>query len=188
MSSVEKVKHWTSGSVDDYLYRIAFDFVQFIESVMEQEDVTQNELATRLGVSEGRVSQVLNNPGNLTLKKLVEYALAVNRKVSIIGYDDGDHSASCGPINGQVFEACWAKLGKPVDFFAVDACERNATVYVQIKLNELALNERGQALNEGAYTGVAIRPFKVASTQSRQLGPVTSTPGDQFFGLEGVQH
>lgn len=111
-------QHWTERSTGDFLYAIAADFVTQIELTMEKEHVNQTELAGILGVTEGRVSQVLNNPGNLTLLKVVEYARALGRKVSIVCYDDGA-STNKGVVHAKVFSACWERAGKPKDFFAL---------------------------------------------------------------------
>lgn len=113
--------HWTAQSVDAFLYRITADYVRQIEDFMAQSPQTsQTELANRLGVSEGRVSQVLNNPGNLTLKKVIEYARALGKKVAIVAYDDDDPENQDGPVNSQIFEACWRKCGTPLDFFDME--------------------------------------------------------------------
>lgn len=110
-------KHWTERSTADFLYRIGLDFVSSLESAMKDAHVTQAELAKTLGVTEGRVSQVLNNPGNLTLKKIVEYARGVGRKVAIVTYDDGDPDNNNGPVDPEIFSRCWGHLNKPTDFF-----------------------------------------------------------------------
>lgn len=113
----ELIKHWTESGVDDYLYRIASDFARQIAQTMETTGTNQAKLAKELGVSEGRVSQVLNNPGNLTLRKMIEYARALRRKVSIVAYNDNDPDNQNGPINAEVFALCWDRAGKPSDFF-----------------------------------------------------------------------
>ncbi len=109
--------HWTNTSIDDFQYRLGFDFIDQIQQAMEGEGVTQVQLADLLGVTEGRVSQVLNSPGNLTLRKIIEYARALGRKVAIVAYDDHDPDNERGPINAQIFERCWENAGRPADFF-----------------------------------------------------------------------
>ncbi len=110
-----QLKHWTERGADEFLYRIGNDFVQQIEKAMD--GASQATLAKRLGVTEGSVSQVLNNPGNLTLKKMIGYARALGRKVSVVCYDDGDLENQNGPINAEVFVTCWERAGRPADFF-----------------------------------------------------------------------
>jgi transcriptional regulator with XRE-family HTH domain len=126
--------HWTSQSTKDFVYRISSDFALQIEKKMDAEPITQAELANRVGVSPGRVSQVLRNPGNMTLGKMVEYARAMGLKVAIVAYDDGDAENTNGPINSQIFDACWKKAGKPTDFFSLTestATIRSFVLYVQ---------------------------------------------------------
>jgi transcriptional regulator with XRE-family HTH domain len=122
--------HWTEKSTDDFLYRIAADFIRQIESAMESAEINQAELAKRLKVSEGRVSQVLNNPGNLTLRKIVEYVRALGRKVAIVEYDDNDPKNLTGPVNSEIFAKCWYGAGMPNDFFALESAAANQMTYI----------------------------------------------------------
>ena len=112
--------HWTNDSAKSFLFRIAFDFVAQLEKMMDAEGVSPSELAQRLRVSKGRVSQIMNNPGNLTLKTMVEWARALGVKVAIVTYDDDDVDNDNGPVNPQIFTTCWEKAGKPTDFFAAN--------------------------------------------------------------------
>ena len=48
-----------------------------VMAYIEKEGITQTELASRLGVSKGYVSQILNGNFNYTLKKLIEVSLAI---------------------------------------------------------------------------------------------------------------
>lgn len=48
-----------------------------VMAYIEKEDITQTELASRLGVSKGYISQILNGNFNYTLKKLIEVSLAI---------------------------------------------------------------------------------------------------------------
>jgi transcriptional regulator with XRE-family HTH domain len=109
--------HWTNSSTEDFLYRIGFDYISQIQQAMEADGVSQAKLAKALKLSEGRVSQVLNNPGNLTLRKIIEYARALGKKVAIVAYDDHDPENQSGPVNAQVFAKCWENAGSPADFF-----------------------------------------------------------------------
>ncbi len=115
-------RHWTETSTDDFLYRIGADFAQQIEVVMQSPQTSQAALAKTLGVTEGRVSQVLNNPGNLTLRNVIEYARALKRKAAIVVYDDDDPLNQNGPINSAIFAKCWELTGRPSDFFELEEC------------------------------------------------------------------
>jgi transcriptional regulator with XRE-family HTH domain len=46
---------------------------------MEKERINQNQLAGRLGVTKGYVSQILKGEFNYTLKKLIEISLAIGK-------------------------------------------------------------------------------------------------------------
>jgi|SRR5205809_1664937 len=111
--------HWTEKSTDDFLYRIGADFVSQIERLLGEESKTS--LAKKLGVSAGRISQVLNNPGNLRLRTMIEYARALGLKISVVTYDDHDPDNLNGPVNSEIFAQCWTRVGKPLDFFALNA-------------------------------------------------------------------
>lgn len=112
-----KIKHWTERSIKDYMFRISSDFVEQIQTKMDSESMTQQEVASRLKVSKGRVSQLFNNPGNLTLSNIVKISRVIGVKVSIVAYDDGDPQNLLGPVNSEVFTICWKKAGKPHDFW-----------------------------------------------------------------------
>jgi transcriptional regulator with XRE-family HTH domain len=112
--------HWTERSVDDFLYRVAADFSTQLEKRIQSEPLSKVKLAQKLGVSKGRVSQILNNPGNLTLKMIIKCARALGMKVAIVPYDDGDSNNERGPINSEIFRVCWENAGKPIDFWSLE--------------------------------------------------------------------
>jgi transcriptional regulator with XRE-family HTH domain len=112
--------HWTERSVDDFLYRIAADFITQLENKIQSEPLTKAELAQKLGVSKGRVSQIINNPGNLTLKMIIKCARCLGMKIAVVTYDDGDHENVRGPINSEIFRVCWENSGQPTDFWALE--------------------------------------------------------------------
>jgi transcriptional regulator with XRE-family HTH domain len=140
--------HWSTKSADEFLFRVAADFVRQIETFMDREGVSQSQLAAKLGVSDGRVSQVLNNPGNLTLKKVVEYAMALNQKVALVAYQTSD-SVADAPVMPEVFSRCWDKAGRPRDFFDLDAPSEEtaansplANYWMSVDLDQQATNAR----------------------------------------------
>jgi transcriptional regulator with XRE-family HTH domain len=120
-------KHWTEESTSAFAFELAAGFVRFVERGLDH--LSQAEIAKRLGVSEGSVSQMLNKPGNFTLKRIVEYARrALRVKVTIIAYDDGDSENVNGPIQPEVFVECWNRCGKPRNFAEVS--EHPAPTYL----------------------------------------------------------
>ena len=111
--------HWTAESNAAFVHRISADFLAQVEKRMEAIPITQGALARKLGVSEGAVSQILNNPQNLTLKTVVAYARALGIKVSLVAYDDNDPLNERGPVNSEIFSVCWENAGKPSDFWSL---------------------------------------------------------------------
>jgi len=109
-------KHWTAESPEALKYAIASDFICQLQNKMDADGTSQKDVAKKIGKSEGYISQVINRPGNLTLKTMVDLARAVGLKVSIVAYEDetGDKT---GPVISQIFETCWEKAGKPRDLF-----------------------------------------------------------------------
>jgi len=111
--------HWTEGNVKDFLYRIASDYIDQLQKQMDALPISQAEFAKQLGVTEGRVSQILNKPGNLKLEKIIEYARALGLKVAIVAYNDGDSDNLNGPVNSEIFNICWERARKPADFVSI---------------------------------------------------------------------
>ena len=116
---MNKNQHWTERTTEDFVHRISFDFVTQIEKALDGSNISQARLAKDLGVTEGRVSQTLNSPGNIGLKNIVKYARAIGRKVAIVLYDDGDTTNKNGPVNSEIFSTCWEQAGRPSDFFSL---------------------------------------------------------------------
>jgi len=127
VSVMSELSHWTQGGIDDFVYSISAGYTAQLEVKMEKEEVSQTELAKRLKKTTGRVSQVLNDPGNLGLKVIVEYAKALGMKVSIVAYDDGDPGNNRGPIRPEVFVKCWEKAKCPTALYEVEGAPKVAT-------------------------------------------------------------
>jgi transcriptional regulator with XRE-family HTH domain len=127
-------QHWTERSIQDFVHRISFDFVAQVEKALESNDNSQAKLAKNLGVTEGRVSQVLNNPGNLGLKNIVKYARAIGRKVAIVLYDDGDATNNNGPVSSDIFSTCWEQAGRPSDLFSLHSETNRGFVHASYML------------------------------------------------------
>lgn len=121
--------HWTARSVKDYLFRIAFDFIAQLENKMDSLPISQDELARRLDITKGRVSQLINHPGNFSLRKMIEYARALGLKVSVVAYEDNDPENKKGPIDSEIFRICWEQLGKPRDFWAIQDIVKTKNVF-----------------------------------------------------------
>jgi hypothetical protein len=120
--------HWGNRSPECRRFQVAFDFIAQLEVFMGRRGVTATILARRLKVTKGRVSQVLNHPGNLTLGSAIEWARGVKVKVALVAYDDDDPMNLRGPINSQVFAECWRRCGCPRDFFDLGLAESSPAV------------------------------------------------------------
>lgn len=125
--------HWTEKSVEDFVHRISFDFITQLAKRLESSPLSRADLANKLGVSKGRISQIMNNPGNLTLKRAVAYARALGMKVSVVAYDDNDPNNSNGPISSEIFSICWENQNQPRDF---DTASRSAALSETALTNE----------------------------------------------------
>lgn len=60
-----------------WIERIQNDIFRAMLQFKEDEELNQTQLAQRLGVSKGYISQVLNGNFNFSISKLVELALAI---------------------------------------------------------------------------------------------------------------
>ncbi|MFZ3342958.1 MAG: hypothetical protein WA213_18900 [Terriglobales bacterium] len=114
-----KMQHWSAGNPVRMVRAISFDFIAQLETRIEEIPGFNNkELAKRLGVSLGRVSQVMNSPGNFTIRNAALYANAVDRNVTIVMYPL-DPNGDQAPISGDVFRACWDIAGRPKNMFEI---------------------------------------------------------------------
>lgn len=68
---LQSPEYWFENAQND-LYGQVVDF-------MQKEHLNQTQLAERLGVSKGYISQILKGEFNYTLKKLIELSLAVGK-------------------------------------------------------------------------------------------------------------
>jgi transcriptional regulator with XRE-family HTH domain len=114
-------RHWTTTSVSNFVYRISFDFVAQLRLRLEQKNISRAKFAQDFGVSESRVSQIFNNPGNLGLESMTRAAQAAGMKVAVVAYDDGDPQNQNGPVNPEIFVSCWKRAGMPKDFFDLES-------------------------------------------------------------------
>lgn len=112
-----KHNHWTAGDPRRVAQWVAFDFIAQLETRIEQiPGFTHKDLAKRLHVSIGRVSQIMNSPGNFTIRNGCSYAGAVDMNAALVLYPADCRSA---PISGDIFRACWEIAGRPTNMFEV---------------------------------------------------------------------
>ena len=78
------------ASQAEYRHEIAISaFTNNVARVMDDQGVSQSELARRLGVSRARVSQLLQHKSSPTLRTMVEVATALGCEVTL-GVTPGD--------------------------------------------------------------------------------------------------
>ncbi len=66
----------------DYIAEgLAIHFIEDVLNLMEEQGVTRDELAKRMGVSSAYISKLLNAPPNLTLRSVVRVAIALDANV-----------------------------------------------------------------------------------------------------------
>jgi transcriptional regulator with XRE-family HTH domain len=168
--------HWTERSVEDFVHRITFDFTTQIDKALEASNSSQADLAKNLGVSEGRVSQVLNNPRNLSLNSVVRCARAIGRKVTLVLYDDGDSANKNGPVNSEIFSTCWERCGRPADFFALRSESTGSAIEAPLTPPGTYYLTSGQYLSIGP--GTSMVPYNVIFYQYKDL-QATATRSEQ---------
>jgi len=142
-------QHWTASTIDNFVFQVAADFTLQLEKKLEIGPITNKELADRLKVTAGRVSQVLNSPGNFKLRSMTEYARALNMKLAVVAYDDNDPNNERGPINSGIFYECWKRMGSPSDFFELSnavfsggyAVGRSSAINLDVKLDPMTAME-----------------------------------------------
>jgi transcriptional regulator with XRE-family HTH domain len=75
----------TLSSPDYWFVKAQNELFRQFHYYMEEEKINQTQLAERLGISKGRVSQILRGESNFTMKKLIELSLSI-RKIAKINY------------------------------------------------------------------------------------------------------
>ena len=90
--------------IDEELSRLVTEFTNEINWHMREQDVTRAEVANRMGVSPGRVSQILSGGENLTLRTLASVTTALDTRCemtlhAIEGVADGDGNQHAGQVD-----------------------------------------------------------------------------------------
>jgi transcriptional regulator with XRE-family HTH domain len=103
----------------DFALRLSSDFVDQLVDRMRKLKLRQSDLCERMGVSQPRMSGLLNNSSNMQLQTMVKAARALGAKITVVLYDDGDAENCTGPIHSDVFRIAWEKMGRPPDFLSL---------------------------------------------------------------------
>jgi transcriptional regulator with XRE-family HTH domain len=91
---------------------VLFDFIDKLNFRLLELGLTRRDFARKLGVSEGRISQIFNNPSNFTMNKMVEWARELGLKVTLVSYEDKD-DPSGAPVFSDSFREIWKIFGRP---------------------------------------------------------------------------
>lgn len=106
---------WAPEDIDSFVKLVAHDLVSQVNQRMNDAGLSRRKAADYMDVTRARVTQMLNNPGNMTIRSMVRLVRVLGLKVSIVIYEDED--ISDGPIDPVVFLTCWERCGKPRDWF-----------------------------------------------------------------------
>lgn len=77
-------------SKEYWISKIQLDLFEMIENYRKENNLTKTQLAEKLGVSKGYISQILNGNFDHKISKLVDLALAFD-KVPLLEYQDVNH-------------------------------------------------------------------------------------------------
>lgn len=160
--------HWTARSIADYRYSVISSFLMQLERKMLDEDIQQKDLAERLGLTAGRVSQILNGKlDNFSVEKIVSYAQALDFDVAVVAYDNRNGELPRRPINPQIFALCWERQGKPQNFFDLQEEEplklSAPLAFWQDSTNAVTANQKNVVLRTDKF-----RP-KIQQTEAKML-------------------
>jgi transcriptional regulator with XRE-family HTH domain len=106
--------------IEDMRYRIVADFLVQIDQMLVEKDMTHADLAERSGVTPGRISQIFNNPGNVTMDTVVALADAVGFSVSLVACDMGKKAPERGYVLAGILAECWRRMGRPTNYFDLE--------------------------------------------------------------------
>jgi Helix-turn-helix len=133
MTQMISSKHWTGQNLSDFAYWISSDFTAQIETGLEEAGISNNAFADMIHVSPSRVSQVLHDPGNLTIGNVAKYVRGLGKKVALVVYDDSDPDNTKGPIGADVFTQCWERMGRPQEVFDLQSMTQSHGCWVLTK-------------------------------------------------------
>jgi transcriptional regulator with XRE-family HTH domain len=97
----------TENQVEDELLTLVTQLTNEINWYMRERGLTRADLAARMGVSPGRVSQILGGGENLTLRTLAALSTALDARfdVELSALKGGDAFTSHGPAQAETAPA-----------------------------------------------------------------------------------
>ncbi len=93
----------TETQIEDEMLALVTQLTNEINWYMRERGLTRADLAARMGVSPGRVSQILGGGENLTLRTLVALSTALDARfdVELSALKDGDAFTSHGTAQAE---------------------------------------------------------------------------------------
>jgi DNA-binding Xre family transcriptional regulator len=100
-------KRATEGQIEDEMLALITQLTNEINWHMRERGLTRADLAARMGVSPGRVSQILGGGENLTLRTLAALSTALDARfdVELSPLKSGDTYTSGSPAQGEAAPA-----------------------------------------------------------------------------------
>jgi len=130
--------HWTNKSFLDFVYGVGAGVVDQLQQALDRRRLTHADFARMVARSPGRVSQVMNNPGNLTLKTVGEWSRALGLGFSIVLYDDRGADLENGPIHPDIFRTCWESASRPRNQFELENIAHQLNTHCVVELKRWA--------------------------------------------------
>lgn len=107
-SLVEEYEETDDGTQDLAAANLASQVIELIRKALEASDLDQRALAEKLGVSEGRVSQVVNGDGNLRIAAVARYLRALGYSARISAQPVDPHRPELPPRSRRHDSGSWA--------------------------------------------------------------------------------
>lgn len=169
--------HWTERSTEDFLYSIASDFVEQLQSKMKEiPNMTRAKLAKLAGISKGRISQIFNDPGNVSLDTAIRLARALGLGVSLLTYENtADPNNERGPVNADVFRICWERAGHPFDMWDVQRLSQAAPIPTQYYVH-IPKGRHGGTTTDRSLFAHRVRETSEGDFESPEWRVVSGTP------------
>jgi transcriptional regulator with XRE-family HTH domain len=120
-----------------WIAKIQMDLYNQILDYMKKNNLNRTQLAKKLGVTKGYITQVLNGEFNHRLSKLVELSLAIGR-VPKIEYEDLDKfiiddEIGYIPISWKL----WNNKYEPIEYSNTTIIDSNKVISVKLEPSQL---------------------------------------------------
>lgn len=105
-------KHWTSRDNDSFKFAVLADFIDQVKDKLEKDGISIATFFKKLH-DPHYIALNFDNPDGLSVLNMADIIQALNLKMTILVYDDGDTENKTGPVNSEMFKTCWDLQGKP---------------------------------------------------------------------------